>query len=86
MPDSAGEVTSAVDGGDSAVLEITWNGTFTGPWGTPDGDVEPTGKHQTTRACVIATFDGDAIKESHQYFDSMSLMQQLGMLEAPASV
>jgi steroid delta-isomerase-like uncharacterized protein len=86
MPDSEGTVTSAVDGGDTAVLEVTWNGTFTGPWATPQGDVEPTGKHQTSRACIVFAFEGDRIKESHQYFDSMSLMQQLGMLEAPASV
>ncbi len=86
MPDSEGTVTTAVDGGDTAVLEVTWNGTFTGPWATPDGDVEPTGRHQTSRACVVLVFDGDRVKESHQYFDSMSLMQQLGMLESPASV
>jgi steroid delta-isomerase-like uncharacterized protein len=86
MPDSEGTVTSAVDDGDTAVLEVTWNGTFTGPWSTPQGEVEPTGKHQTSRACVVLTFDGDTIKESRQYFDSMSLMQQLGLLEAPASV
>jgi steroid delta-isomerase-like uncharacterized protein len=86
MPDSEGAVTSAVDGGDTAVLEVTWTGTFTGPWTTPQGEVEPTGKHQTSRACVILRFDGDTVKESHQYFDSMSLMQQLGLLQAPASV
>jgi steroid delta-isomerase-like uncharacterized protein len=86
MPDAQGTVTSVVDGGDTAVLEVTWNGTFTGPWATPQGEVEATGKHQTSRACVLIMFEGDTIKESRQYFDSMSLMQQLGMLEAPASV
>ena len=85
MPDSEGTVTSAVDGGDTAVLEVTWNGTFTGPWATPQGDVEPTAKHQTSRACIVLTFEGDRINESRQYFDSMSLMQQLGILEAPVS-
>jgi steroid delta-isomerase-like uncharacterized protein len=80
MPDAEGTVTSAVDSGDTAVLEVTWNGTFTGPWGTPEGDAEPTGKHQTTRACIVFTFEGDTIKESRQYFDSMSLMKQLGMV------
>jgi len=86
LPDAEGTVTSAVDSGDTAVLEVTWNGTFTGPWATPQGEAEPTGKHQTTRACIVFTFEGDTIKESRQYFDSMSMMQQLGMLEAPASV
>jgi steroid delta-isomerase-like uncharacterized protein len=85
MPDSDGAVTSAVDGGDTAVIEVTWNGTFTGPWATPQGEVEPTGKHQTSRACIVLRFEGERIKESHQYFDSMSLMQQLGLLEVPAS-
>jgi ketosteroid isomerase-like protein len=81
-----GPVPRPAHGGDTAVLEVTWNGTFTGPWATPQGEVEPTGKHQTSRACVLLMFEGDTIKEAHQYFDSMSLMQQLGMLEAPASV
>jgi hypothetical protein len=45
-----------------------WNGTFTGPWATPQGEAEPTGKHQTTRACIVFTFKGDTIKESRQYF------------------
>jgi steroid delta-isomerase-like uncharacterized protein len=84
MPDSEGTVTRVIDGGDTAVLEVTWNGTFTGPWAT--GEVEPTGKHQSSRACIVLTFEGEAIKDAQQYFDSMSLMQQLGMLEAPASV
>ena len=86
MPDSEGTVTNALDAGDTAVLEVTWDGTFTGPWSTPQGEVQPTGKHQTSRACLVLRFDGDTIKESHQYFDSMSLMQQLGVLEAPAAV
>src|ERR1700730_10909462 len=62
MPDAEGTVTSSVDGGDTAVLEITWNGTFTGPWATPEGEIEPTGKHQTSRACIVYMFVGDKIK------------------------
>jgi steroid delta-isomerase-like uncharacterized protein len=86
MPDSEGTVTSTIDSGDTTVLEVTWEGTFTGPWATPDGDVEPTGRHQTSRACIVLTLEGNTIKECRQYFDSMSLMQQIGLLEAPASV
>jgi hypothetical protein len=67
------------------VLEVTWSGTFTGPWATLQGEVEPTSEHQTSRACVILS-EGNSIKESRHYFDSMSLMQQPGMLEAPASL
>jgi steroid delta-isomerase-like uncharacterized protein len=85
MPDSHGTVTGSFDVGDTAVLEVTWTGTFTGPWATPDGDVEPTGKHQTTRACIVSEIEADKIKQSRQYFDSMSLMQQLGLTAAPAA-
>lgn len=85
MPDSEGRVTGALDGGDTAVLEVTWTGTFTGPWATPDGDVDPTGKEQTSRACIVATFEDGRIKECRQYFDSMALMTQLGLLPTPAA-
>ena len=85
MPDSEGTVTGAIDGGDSAVLEVTWRGTFTGPWSTPEGDVEPTGKQQTSRACIVTTLQDGRIKETRQYFDSMALMTQLGLLPTPAA-
>ena len=85
MPDSEGTVTGAIDGGDTAVLEVTWKGTFTGPWATPEGDVEPTGRTQTSRACIVTTFEEGRIKEFRQYFDSMALMTQLGLLPAPAA-
>ena len=85
IPDAVGTVTSALDCGDTAILEVTWNGTFTGPSGTPDGEVGPTGRHQTTRACLVSTLQDDKIKQCRQYFDSMALMQQLGLLAAPAT-
>jgi len=86
MPDSKGTVTSACADENTAALEVTWHGTFTGPMAGPQGEIAPTGKQQTSRAALTFKFEGNAIKESHQYFDSMSLMQQLGILEAPTTV
>jgi steroid delta-isomerase-like uncharacterized protein len=85
MPDAIGTVTNALDCGDTAIVEVTWSGTFTGPFATPDGELEPTGRHQTTRACILATLQDDKIKQCRQYFDSMALMQQLGVLQTPAA-
>jgi steroid delta-isomerase-like uncharacterized protein len=85
MPDTEGTVTNAIDGGDTVVLEVTWTGTLTGPLATPEGEIEPTGKHQTTRGCMIFTFEGERISQFRQYFDTMDLLQQLGLLPAPAS-
>jgi steroid delta-isomerase-like uncharacterized protein len=86
MPDSQGTVTNAFAGEDAAALEVTWNGTFTGPMAGPQGEIAPTGKQHTSRASFTFMFEGDAIKESHQYFDSMSFMQQLGILEGATTV
>jgi steroid delta-isomerase-like uncharacterized protein len=82
MPDAAGTVTSALASGNEVALEITWKGTMTGPW----GDVPATGKGQTTRAAWFLKFSGDTVSESRQYFDSLALLQELGVMPEPASV
>jgi steroid delta-isomerase-like uncharacterized protein len=85
MPDAIGTVTNELDCGSTAIIEVTWKGTFTGPWATPEGEVEPTGKQQTTRACIVATVQDGTVKQCRQYFDSMALMTQLGLLATPAT-
>ena len=82
MPDAVGTVTSAVASGTEVVLEVTWKGTMTGPW----GDMPATGKQQVTRAALFLDFSGEAVRESRQYFDSLALLQELGLMPEPASV
>jgi steroid delta-isomerase-like uncharacterized protein len=82
MPDVKGTVTNAVATGNTAVLEVTWHGTHTGPLLSPSGTLPATGKQQTTRAGWLLNFDGGKIKESRHYFDMLSFMQQLGALPA----
>lgn len=83
MPDVKGTVTKAVASGNTAVLEVTWQGTQTGPMDGPGGTLPPSGKSQTTPAAWVFEFEGDKIKESRQYFDMMSFMQQIGALPQP---
>ncbi len=78
MPDATGTITNALSSGNTATLQITWEGTQTGPLAGPGGTIPPSGKRQVTRAAFIATVEGDKIKQSHQYFDMMTLLQQLG--------
>ena len=78
MPDAKGTITSALASGNTATLEITWEGTQTGPLVGPGGTIPASGKRQVTRAAFIATIQGDQIKESHHYFDMMALLQQIG--------
>jgi steroid delta-isomerase-like uncharacterized protein len=80
FPDAKGKVTSAVGSENKVALEVTWKGTQNGPLGSPQGTIPPSGKQQVTPAALFFTFEGNKIKESHQYFDSMTLLQQIGAL------
>jgi len=78
FPDGAGTVTSAFASGDKAALEVTWKGTHTGPLTTAEGTIPASGKRQETPAAIIFTFEGSKIKESRHYFDSLTLLTQIG--------
>jgi steroid delta-isomerase-like uncharacterized protein len=82
MPDARATVTSALASGNEVVLELTWKGTMTGPW----GDTPATGKQQVTRAAIFLRFSGETVSESRQYFDSLALLQALGVMPEPAVV
>ena len=80
MPDVTGTINSALATGNSVVLEITWEGTHTGPLEVPSGTVEATGKHQTTRAGWVLEFADGKNTVSRHYFDMLSFLQQLEVL------
>jgi len=83
MPDAKGTVTNAFASGNKAVLEVTWEGTQTGPMDGPGGTLPPSGKRQITPASWVFEFEGDKVKESRHYFDMMSFMQQIGAMPQP---
>jgi steroid delta-isomerase-like uncharacterized protein len=78
FPDAVGTVTRAVASDNTAALELTWKGTHTGPLETAEGTIPASGKRQETPAAYFLTFEGDKIKESRHYFDSMTLLKQIG--------
>jgi steroid delta-isomerase-like uncharacterized protein len=78
FPDGAGTVTSAIGSGNTAALEVTWKGTHTGPLETAEGTIPASGKRHETPAAIVLTFEGGKIKEDRQYFDSMTLLRQIG--------
>ncbi len=80
MPDVKGTVTSALATNGVAVLEVTWEGTHTGPLAGPAGTIPASGKRQSTASAWIFEFEGDKIKESRNYFDMLSFLQQIGAL------
>jgi steroid delta-isomerase-like uncharacterized protein len=78
FPDGAGTVTSTVSNGNQVALEVTWKGTHSGPLETAEGTIPASGKHQETPAAIFFTFEGNKIKESRHYFDSLTLLKQIG--------
>src|ERR1700675_2214934 len=78
FPDAVGTVTSAVASGNKVALEVTWKGTHTGPLESAEGTIPASGKRQETPAAFFFTFEGDKVKESRHYFDSMPLLKQIG--------
>ena len=78
FPDAVGTVTTAVASGSEAALELTWKGTQTGPLTTAEGTIPASGKRQETPAAIFFTFEGGKIKESRHYFDSLTLLKQIG--------
>ena len=81
MPDITGTVTNSFASGNNANLEVTWQGTHTGPLQTPGGVIEATGKPQTTRSSFLMNIEGGKIGESKNYFDMLSFLQQLDVLQ-----
>jgi steroid delta-isomerase-like uncharacterized protein len=81
FPDSKATFHSALVSGNAVVLEVTWQGTHTGPLETPKGPIAATGKRIEIRACnvsEIATDKGKTKLQRH-YFDMATLLQQLGV-------
>jgi steroid delta-isomerase-like uncharacterized protein len=80
FPDATGTVSNAVTGDDTAVLEIRWQGTHTGPLETPAGAVPASGNRIAVEASFWARYEGDRIEEIHHHLDVLALLQQIGAL------
>ena len=80
MPDVTGTITNSFSAGNTVTLEVTWNGTMTGPMETPDGTIPASGKSQTTPSAWVLEFEGEKIKESRHYFDMVTLLTQIGAM------
>jgi steroid delta-isomerase-like uncharacterized protein len=78
FPDAKGTITNALASGDTAVLEITWEGTQTGPLVGSGSTIPPSGKRVTVQAVQVITVQGNQIKETRHYFDMLGMLQQIG--------
>ena len=80
FPDFKARIDDIVAEGDKVVIRQTWSGTHQGEFmGVP-----PTGRSVSFGVIDIIRMTGGKVAEHWGQMDSMSLMQQLGAIPAPA--
>jgi ketosteroid isomerase-like protein len=72
--------------GDYACAEWSVTMTHTGPLTVAEGmTIEPTGTRVTLHGVTIAEFRGERICALRQYWDELSVYEQLGLISGPAA-
>ena len=79
-PDAKVTVDHIHADGDTVIVEFTGRGTHTGTLATSMGDIPPTGRSTTLHLCDVIEFKDGKIVRQRSYFDTGSLMAQLGLL------
>ena len=85
FPDARGTVRSATASGNTAILEITWEGTQTGDLVGPQGTIPASGRQVSLPAAWVVEIEGEKAKAVRHYFDLMTLLSQIGAVPAGAS-
>jgi len=74
------EIESLVAEGDQVAMRYTYRGTHTGPF----NGIPATGKSFAAGGINLLRLESGRIAESYVQFDLLGLMQQLGVIPAPA--
>ncbi len=85
FPDGRITIDRVIESGDTVVVEYTGRGTHTGPLVTPMGTIAPTGRSMTLQLCDVNEFVDGKLKVQRTYFDTGSMMAQLGLAQAPTT-
>jgi steroid delta-isomerase-like uncharacterized protein len=87
FPDSQVTIDHLTTSGNTVVVEFSGRGTHTGTLRTSMGDIPATGRTITLQLCDLLEFGDDGkIHEQRTYFDTGSLMAQLGITSPQAAV
>jgi steroid delta-isomerase-like uncharacterized protein len=86
FPDGNIEIVNQMVDGDTVVTEFVGRGTQTGPLTTPVGGAIPaTGKKVELSCCEVFRMRDGKIVSGRLYYDSLSLLQQLGVAPQPGA-
>jgi steroid delta-isomerase-like uncharacterized protein len=78
FPDAEGTFVREFAAGDTAVFELIWKGTHTGPLQTPSGTIPASNRVVEIPACELMRVEGESIKYDSHYFDLLTLLTQIG--------
>jgi steroid delta-isomerase-like uncharacterized protein len=82
--DVVGDVRRVVVSGETAVLEIVWKGTHTGPLDTGAGVIPASGRYGEAWAVMWQEWqDGRIVHERH-HLDLLTMLTNIGAIPAPA--
>ena len=82
MPDMTIKFSTIVIQGNHIAFEGIFQGTFTGPLASPEGDIPPTGRSVKAGFAFFAKVNADGlIEEDRTYFDNLDFMKQLGLID-----
>ena len=82
FPDERGTITGMTTGGNTVAIEVTWEGTQSGPIATPDGqELPPSNKRVTLKAVEVIDVEDGKLKALRHYFDLMTLLQQIEAMD-----
>jgi steroid delta-isomerase-like uncharacterized protein len=79
FPDMEPEILSTVTSGDTAVTEFRVRATNTGEL----AGIPPTGKPIDVRVCNVVELRDGRIYREREYFDSLAMFAQMGIVEPP---
>ncbi|HVO74483.1 MAG TPA: ester cyclase [Ignavibacteriaceae bacterium] len=80
FPDGQCIITNITAGEDGVVVEFAGRGTQTGTFRSPDGDIMPTGKSVDIPFCDVFKIKNGRIVSYNSYFDTATMLKQLGLI------
>jgi steroid delta-isomerase-like uncharacterized protein len=80
FPDGRVKIDNVVASGDHVVVQYTGKGTHTGALRSPAGEIPATGRSVTLELCDVQEIRDGKIRSVQSYFDSASMLMQLGIM------
>ena len=83
FPDGRVEIRNAIASAEAVALELAFRGINTGPFASASGALPPTDRAVEFDYCTVWQIKNGKIVGGRHYYDTATVMRQLGLLEAP---